>query len=426
MAAAPARQAAGAADLRGRRAAVIALSYYPWDPRIRRETEALADLGLAIDLYCLQEDVREPQREEIKGVQVRRMRLRRARTSRTRYFFEYLGFFVWGFWNLTVASLRHRYALVHVHNVPDLLVFTSIVPRLRGARIILDLHDPMPELFRTIFGLGPKHPFVRLLTWSERMSAMYADVVLTPNRGFLNLFIRRTRLPRKFNIIMNSPADEIFRPRLDGRVRPEALSADRPFRLMYHGLIAQRHGLDVLIHAVNLLVARIPQVQLDIYGAANPYLPKVLALISELRLESRIRYHGKKSLSEIAALIEGIDLGIVPNRRTPFTEINFPTRIFEYLALHKPVIVLNTAGVRDYFTSDEIFFFDSDQPAALAEVIGQIHRHPDRALRVVERGRAVYEQHRWRDEKLRFAQLVSQLLEAPPPANAAAAESGAK
>ena len=45
---------------------------------------------------------------------------------------------------------------------------SALLPKLLGARIILDLHDPMPELLVTIFGLGEKSSGVRLLKFLEK------------------------------------------------------------------------------------------------------------------------------------------------------------------------------------------------------------------------------------------------------------------
>ena len=398
-------------SLRGRRAAVIALSYYPWDPRIHRETEALIEAGMSVDLFCVQEENGQPRHETIHGVNVTRMRLRRTRADKLSYLFEYGAFFLWGLWRLTVAGLRRRYDVVHVHNLPDILVFTTIVPRLRGARIILDLHDPMPELFRTIYRLGPRHPFVRLLAVAEYLSTRYADMVVTPNLAFRELFVWRSQLNGKVSVIMNTPEEDIFHPTKAAPADiPAAPTGNRPFRLMYHGLIAERHGLDTLLQAVQIVAAAIPGVTLDIYGGQSPFLETIEAMIRQLKLGDRVHYHGMKSLKEIAAIIETIDLGIVPNRRTPFTELNLPTRIFEYLSLSKPVIALNTEGVRDYFKADEIFLVHSDSPVDLADTIHRAYRDPVATRHVVERGFQVYLRHRWHDEKARFVGLVAQLV----------------
>jgi len=394
----------------GLRGLVVAFSHYPWDPRIRRETEALAEAGMTMDLFCLAETDAEPRDEFVGAANVHRLRLRHTRGGTLRYFFEYGVFFAWCFWRLSLAGLRRRHALVHVHNVPDVLVFTSLVPWLRGAHVVLDLHDPMPELLRTIFRLGPRHPFVRLLLLAERASIAFAHLVLTPNLRFRVLFEERCRHAGKVKVVMNSPADDLFHLDEHAGAAPRPPRAGATFRLMYHGLIAERHGLDVLLRAVKIVSRSVPQVRLDIYGARNPYLEVIEAKIAELQLGDRVRYHGKKSLAEIAAIIPTVDLGIVPNRRTPFTELNMPTRIFEYLALRKPVVTLNTAGVRDYFRPDEIFYFEADDPLALARVIQRVHDQPDLTAAVVERGYRIYEQHRWASEKERFLSHVAQLV----------------
>ena len=66
---------------------------------------------------------------------------------------QYFAFIVISFLYLAARSLKRRYDLVHVHNMPDALVFSAMIPKLLGAKLILDLHDPMPQLMQTIFKL---------------------------------------------------------------------------------------------------------------------------------------------------------------------------------------------------------------------------------------------------------------------------------
>jgi glycosyltransferase involved in cell wall biosynthesis len=104
-------------------------------------------------------------------------------------------------------------------------------------------------------------------------------------------------------------------------------------------------------------------------------------------------------------------LGVIPNRRTPFTEVNFPTRIFEYLAMGKPVIVPETRGIRDYFDKTQMLFFNPDDSADLARVIKWVAEHPDETATIVERGREAYRRHLWDEEKIRFLDSVSAMFE---------------
>src|SRR6202012_226609 len=125
-----------------------------------------------------------------------------------------------------------------------------------------------------------------------------------------------------------------------------------------HGLLVERHGLDLAIQAMARLRQRLPGLQLHLYGEPTEYLKTIRQLVWELGLTGAVHYHGFKPLGEIAADISRIDLGLLPNRVSPFTQINFPTRIFESLAMHKPVLVPATVGIRDYFNDDDMLFFE--------------------------------------------------------------------
>ena len=169
------------ASLRGKRLAVLLFSYYPADVRPRRAAEALVNEGMQVELFCLRKSKDEPLRERFNGVDIIRLPLRRHRGGAVTYFLRYATFIFGAFSLLTLRSLRRCPDLVHTHNMPDVLVFSALIPKLLGAKVILDLHDPMPELMMTIFRLKPDSPGVRLLKWLERRSIAFADTVLTVN-----------------------------------------------------------------------------------------------------------------------------------------------------------------------------------------------------------------------------------------------------
>src|SRR5262249_12657449 len=117
------------AALKGKRAAVVLYSYYPADPRPRREAEALASAGMEIDLICLRENASELARETINGVSVRRVPIPRRRDSKLTYILQYGSFLAFCAGTLAYRAVRKRYHLVHVHNMPDVLVFSALVPK---------------------------------------------------------------------------------------------------------------------------------------------------------------------------------------------------------------------------------------------------------------------------------------------------------
>jgi glycosyltransferase involved in cell wall biosynthesis len=289
---------------------------------------------------------------------------------------------------------------------------------LRGAKVILDLHDPMPELFRTLYSLPEKHFVVRWLKIVEKWSIGFAHLALTPNLAFKELFTARSCRPGKMHTVMNSPDTTIFNPK---KFAPRKFNGEKPFTLMYHGLLVERHGLDVAVRAAMRLRRRIPNIKLNMYGERTDYLERIMEHVWRTSMDRHVEFHGYLPLPEIAENIMNIDLGIIPNRLSAFTEINFPTRIFEYLAMNKPVIVPGTLGIRDYFNEDEILYFEPDNPDDLAKKIEWAWTHPDELQQVLERGRKVYERNCWDVQKEKFAGLVGNLFE-PAAARAKAME----
>ncbi|MBX3744426.1 MAG: glycosyltransferase [Verrucomicrobiae bacterium] len=398
------------ACLAGRRAAVILYSYYPSDPRPRRAAEALVEAGMQVDLFCLSEGPHEPAVETVHGVQVFRSQLKRRRDSKLTYFVQYAAFLLASALFLSRRSLAARYHLVHVHNMPDVLVFSALVPKLLGAKVVLDFHDPMPELMTAIYNLSDRHPLVRLLRRLERWSIAFSDLSVTPNIAFRNLFLSRGCPPDKMRIVMNSPEESIFDPSRASQRPPPKPGSPPAFRLMHHGSIVHRHGIDTLVRAVAIARHHIPGLRLDIFGSRTPFLDTVLALTRELDLESCVAYHGPKPQTDIALAILEADLGIVPNRRSPFTELNFPTRLFEYLSLGRPVIAPNTHGIRDYFPENAMCYFEPGDAEDLARQILWIHQHPDEIQARVQRGRDIYQAHLWSQERRRWIHMVHNLF----------------
>ena len=119
----------------------------------------------------------------------------------------------------------------------------------------------------------------------------------------------------------------------------------------------------------------------------------------------------QRALEELVHEIEGCDVGIIPNHRNTFTEINTPTRIFEYLALGKPVIAPRTPGIQDYFSHDSLLFFESGNSKELAEKIEYAAFHATEATAIAERGQQVYLVHSWQREKETLVSLVAGLIE---------------
>ncbi len=402
------RLPSGTGVLAGKRAAVVLYSYYATDPRPKREAEAMARAGMEVNVFCLHREPNMPLHERINGVNVFRFPMRRRRESKLTYVAQYIGFLLGSLALVSLRTLWRRYQLVYVHNMPDVLVFSALLPRLLGAKVVLDLHDPMPELFQGVYSVRPNHIFVRFLKTLERLSIAFAHQVITPNSAFKDLFVSRGCAPEKIEVVMNTPLATVFHPEEAAPGQPAP--AERDFVLMYHGLLVERHGLDLAVRAVAQLRERLPQLKLRFYGEPTAYMAGVMRLARSLNLEDVVEFHRFRPQDEIAKAITTIDLGIIPNRLNPFTAINMPTRIFEYLAVKKPVIVSRTKGIRDYFAEDSLIFFEPGEVEDLVRKIEWAFLHPAEVRTTLEKGLAVYREHRWELEEQKLLGSLARLL----------------
>jgi glycosyltransferase involved in cell wall biosynthesis len=266
----------------------------------------------------------------------------------------------------------------------------------------------MPELMTTIFGFRENSLPVAILMRTEKLSIWFADQVLTVNLACKRIFSSRSCDAEKIEVVMNCPDQEIFSfraPEGSYERRP-----NKPFVLMYHGSIVERHGLDLAIKALEIVRHTIPEIELRVFGSPTPFLELVRESAEWKKLGGAIKYMGPKSLEDIAEAVVECDLGIIPNRRSIFTEINTPTRIFEYLSRGKPVIAPLAPGITDYFGPEDLFYFELGNVSELADGIEQVYRNPLKVQEILERGQEIYLKHSWNQEKERFLNTVAKIL----------------
>jgi glycosyltransferase involved in cell wall biosynthesis len=209
---------------------------------------------------------------------------------------------------------------------------------------------------------------------------------------------------------MSSPEEEIFREQEPSWLSSTGRDLSKPFVIMYHGSLVERHGLDLAVTALRKIRPAIPCAELRIYGRSTPFLEDLMDAVRKSEVSEVVRYIGPKSLEKIAEAIGQCDLGIIPNRRSIFTEINTPTRIFEYLSQGKPVVAPQARGILDYFSPQDLVLFELGNADDLAEKILYVFKNPEEVRKMIDRGQEVFRAHNWSNERLRFLNLVDDLL----------------
>src|SRR5262245_6132052 len=197
-----------------RRICMLTHSFYESDNRIIRYAEALMERGDWVEVLALRRSSQLPKRELVNGVLVHRIqdRFGKDEGSPWSYLWPILRFFVVSAKWLTINGRQQKFDLVHVHNIPDFLIFSASFAKLRGARLILDIHDIVPEFFISKFGAPPQSLLVRVLRWIEKVSAAMSDHVILANHLWLERYAARSARAQKCSVFINHVDRGIFRP----------------------------------------------------------------------------------------------------------------------------------------------------------------------------------------------------------------------
>lgn len=380
-----------------RRVVGVAYTEYLSDPRVRREAEALAERGDDVTVLVLAESG-QPSREVIRGVKVERLPMRRYRGGGARsYLLGYGQFMLRAFGWLATHG---RIDVVHVHTIPDALVFCALVPRLRGSRVVLDIHDLTPDLFALKF--ARRHAFMWLLRTVERLSLRFADAVITVHEPYAALLAKRGVPRNRLYVVLNTPDDAIFAP------LPELNdgATDRVVTFVYHGTLVERYGVEVLLRAFSRARAQNSRMSLRIYGGGD-FRPRALELADELGLGDAVEFSpGMVPVDDLPRLLADTDVGVVPNLANTFTRHILPTKLMEYSALGLPAIASRTETVPTYFSSEMVRFVEPGDIDALAEAMVELAADRTRRSRLADSIRSFATQHNWTNYKRVFFNAI--------------------
>jgi glycosyltransferase involved in cell wall biosynthesis len=366
------------------RIAMIASTLYIFDSRVKRAAEALAESGHQVDVFAISHD---GTRASSDGpLRVRLLPMQKKQTGLARYAFEYGAFFSWAFARVSLLHARRRYNVVYVHNMPNFLVFAGLLPKIGGAKVVLDVHDPAAELMADIRGRNLPTWVRRLVNAEERISISFSDMLITVNESMRRRLSAMSSRP--VSVVMNLPNPRRFFP-----LEPAHNRGSFQW-IVYSGSIAHRNGLDLVVRAVSLLADDFPALRFRVIGE-GPALGSVMRLAEDLRVADRVEFRGLVPNSQIPPLLSDAAAGISPQRGGVFGSLVFSMKVAEYAALALPVICSGIATMRHYFSDDELLFFEPENAEDLARAIRAVLTNPAAAEERAVRSRMKLDELDW-------------------------------
>lgn len=398
--------APGGASSDGRREPLrvchVGYTFYESDNRLLRYATSLVQRGDAVDVLAL----RRPggaRRAELSGVQIHRIQQRNVNERQAWvYFLKVTLFAIRAAFYLAVCHVRRRYDVVHVHNIPDFLVFAAIIPKLMGARVVLDIHDVVPELYAGKFGAGSKSFVPNVLLRIERASCRFADHVIVANHLWQQKLVQRSVPAAKCTALMNYPDTSIF------KVASAPKWEAQPFTLLYHGTLNRHQGLDIAVSAFAKAAEGLSDAELHIYGE-GPTRRSLQEQAVRLGVSERVKFMSARPLAEIAQVVAAADVGVVPKRADGFGNEAFSTKVLEFMACGVPVIVARTKVDDYYFRDTHVRFFAPGSADDLAAQMLWAFQRRDERARIAAAGHAYACEQRWENHARTYFDIVDRL-----------------
>lgn len=235
-------------------------------------------------------------------------------------------------------------AIVLYSGAPSTGWFFSRVSRSVGAMYVLDLAEM------------PYHSMAPDATREARQERYGRRCI-----GRFDLVVAITRYLAEY-------ARPYLRPAADAIVIPIMVDCDEcrsdrapstdPRLVTYVGMLnEQKDGVATLMTAFSRVAADFPDVRLRLVGDSDDErvsnVPEFRRVATELGIADSVEFTGQVRRDEIPALLSDASVLVLARPSSQQAEAGFPTKLGEYLASGRPVVVTRTSDIPEYLTDGE-------------------------------------------------------------------------
>jgi glycosyltransferase involved in cell wall biosynthesis len=273
--------------------------------------------------------------------------------------------------------------------------------------VLLDLHEAMPEFFRSRFPRAANPVAYRLLRIQERVSIGMASAAVTVNEAMRERLLALGVRPEKVTVVANSPSLARFDP---SRHESRPFAADGTIRLVYAGALTPTYELDIVLEALASIRRGRPELdlRLDVFGRGDN-AERLVDQAALLRIDDRVTFHGRIPIDDVPAAVARADIGVAPTRHDPYTDVSLSTKVFEYAAMGKPVVATRLPMVERTFPRDSVATYEPGDPDSMAAAILSFVDDASARDAAVARTAEIVRSSAWEVEAIRYIELVDRL-----------------
>jgi len=273
------------------------------------------------------------QVEHLDGVRVVRVWTYVAPNRGTlRRALDYLSFFT----SAVPAALAEQRPDVVVGTSPQLFTALAawVVAVLKRVPFVFELRDLWPESIRAV-GAAGDGPMLRVLGRLAHGLYERADCIVSVTESFRTILAKRGIDPGKIVVVRNAVDLAGFQPGpRDNAFRRSLSIGDDTFLATYVGTLGMAHGLEHVLEAAEML--RGDDVRFLFVGE-GARREELVDLAERKRLDN-VRFLPRQSREDVPAILTASDAVVVHLRDNPLFEHVIPSKIFEAMAVGRPII----------------------------------------------------------------------------------------
>lgn len=220
----------------------------------------------------------------------------------------------------------------------------------------------------------------------DKTSCLLADVIFLDTQEHVNFFVHTFSIKKeKFRSVLVGSDDSIFYP------RENSSKNDKVFKIFNVSSFYPLHGVEYIIKAAKILEDD-KEIEFLIYGNGHDF-KKAEKLISDMNLENT-KLLGKIDIRKLPEIMAGCDLCLGNFGGTIHSDMVISTKVFDALAMGKPVITAENPSVRNIFSDGvNVLFCKSHDPQSLADAIIRLKNNKKLANNLGENGRKFFISH---------------------------------
>ncbi|MDW7731255.1 MAG: glycosyltransferase family 4 protein [Methanolobus sp.] len=350
--------------------------------------QALCEKQCNVDFICILDENQQLE-ETIHDVNIIRIDGDHKRKGYFKLLNNYVVFTIRAFFKIHNLNRTKKYDYFHIHAPPDFLTVVAIPFRLiYGSRIILDLHDMLPEAVESNLQFKGSSIFVQLANMIEKSAIRFSDAIIATNSFDKQIISSRNNVdPDKIFVVMNTPNLKQYTVETAAK---EDYGYENKFIILFQGTIWKRRGIQTIIDSVDLLKDKIP-ICLLIVGD-GPFLQDLKDIVNNKDLNDLVKFTGWVDLETLSRHISIADVCIIPFLRTKVNERGVPNKLFEYAIHEKPIIASRLKGLALTFSEKEILFYEPGNADDLAKKILWCFDNPEEAEKMTISTKRRYEE----------------------------------